>query len=56
MDSESVHSARQFRRKRLIDHPVPLDAGLPFEGIRHNINAIVSLSAGPMPGMAFVLM
>jgi len=34
---------------------VTLDAGLSLEGIRHDINPVVSLPARPVPGMAFML-
>ena len=31
------------------------DAGLPLEGVRYDINSVMSLPAGPVPGMAFML-
>ena len=31
------------------------DAGLPLEGVRYDINPVMSLPAGPVPGMAFML-
>src|SRR5581483_5854473 len=56
MDGKRMHTARQLRREQLIDHAVTFDTGLPFEGIRHDINPLVSLPARSMPCMAFVLM
>ena len=50
-----MHATREFGGKRLIDHAVTLDAGLSLEGIRHDINPVVSLPARPVPGMAFML-
>ena len=47
--------AGEFTCKQLIDHAVPLEPGLSFEGFRYNINAIMSLPARPVSGMAFVL-
>lgn len=49
-----MHAAGELGRQRLIDHAVTLDAGLSPEGIRHDINPVVSLPAGPVPGMAFM--
>ena len=50
-----MNAAREFGRKRLIYHAVTFQPGLSFEDVRHNINAKVSLSARPVPGMAFML-
>ena len=50
-----MHAAREFRRQCGIYHAVPVDAALPPEGLRHNINAEVRFTFGPMAGMAFVL-
>ena len=50
-----MHATREFGGKRLINHAVTLDAGLSLEGIRHDINPVVSLPARPVPGMAFML-
>jgi len=55
MDGERVHSARKLRRKRLINHAVTFEAGLPFKSLRYDIDTIMSLPARPVPGMAFVL-
>ncbi len=55
MDGERVHAAGEFSRQRLIDHAMTLDAGLSTERVRHNIDPIVRLPAGPVPGMAFML-
>jgi len=50
-----MNAAREFGRKRLIYHAVTFQPGLSFEDVRHNINAEVSLSARPVPGMALML-
>ena len=55
MDGESVYAAGKLGRKRLINHAVTLDAGLSLEGVRHDIDPVVSLPARPMPGMALML-
>ena len=51
-----MNAACEFGREQLINHAVTFEPGLSFEGIRHDINAEVSLSARPMPGMALMLM
>ena len=51
-----MNAACEFGCEQLINHAVAFQSGLTFEGIRHNINAKVSLSAWTMPGMALVLM
>ena len=40
--------------QRLIDHAVALQPGLTFEGLRHDIDPVMSLPARPRPGMALV--
>jgi len=50
-----MHAAGALGCPRLINHAVTLDAGLSLEGIRHDINPVVSLPARPVPGMAFML-
>ena len=50
-----MHAAGELGCQRLINHAVTLDAGLSLEGIRHDINPVVSLPARPVPGMAFML-
>ena len=54
MDGESVDAAGKLGRKRLINHAMTLDAGLSLEGIRYDIDPVVSLPARPVPGMAFM--
>jgi hypothetical protein len=55
MDGERVNTARKFIRKATVDHTVALQPGLPFEGLRHDINAEMRLPARAVPGMAFML-
>ena len=50
-----MHAAGELGCQRLINHAVTLDAGLSLEGIRHDINPVVSLPARPVPGMTLVL-
>ncbi len=54
MNGERVDAAGQFRRKKAVDHAMALDPALSFEGLRHDIDPEMGLSAGPVPGMAFV--
>jgi len=55
MDGERVHAAFELARQRAVDHAVAFQPGLPFERLRHDIDAEMSLPARPVPGMAFVL-
>jgi len=55
MDRERMHAAGEFRRQRGIYHAVTVDPALPPEGFRHNINAVMRFTFGPMAGMALVL-
>ena len=54
MDRECMNAAREFGCEQLIYHAVAFQPGLSFEGIRHNINAEMCLSARPVPGMALM--
>ena len=45
----------KFACKQLIDHAVAFEPGLSLESFRYNIDAIMSLPARPMSGMALVL-
>jgi hypothetical protein len=54
VDRERVHAAGEFRGQRRIYHAMAIDPALPFEGLRHNINAEVRLAARPMAGMALM--
>ena len=55
MDRERVDAAVEFGRKGRVDHAVALEPALSPKRLRHNIQAEMALPAGPMPGMAFVL-
>ena len=54
MDSERVHAAGKLARERGIDHAMALQPALSAEGFRYDIDAEMSLAAGPVAGMAFV--
>ena len=55
MDGERMHATGEFGCQRLINQPVTLDAGLSLEGVRHDMDPVVGLSARPVPGMALML-
>ena|SRR5947209_7901150 len=55
MDRERVHAALQLARQGRVDHAMTLDPALPPEGLSHNIDPEVRLSARPMAGVAFML-
>ena len=50
-----MHATRKFRRQCRVNHPVPVNAALPPEGLRHNINTVVRFSPRAMAGMTLVL-
>src|SRR5262245_26163284 len=54
MNRKRVDAGIQLAGQRVVDHAVTLDAALPLEGIRHDINSEVGLAARPMPGMSCV--
>jgi hypothetical protein len=54
MDCERVHAGGKFLRKRGINCAVPIDAALAAEDFRHDMDAVMRLPSGPMPGMARV--
>ena len=56
VDGERVHAAGKLAGERGIDHAMALDPALPAKGFRHDIEAEMSLAAGPMARMAFVAM
>jgi hypothetical protein len=56
MNRKRVHAAGKLARQRRIDHAMALDPALPAKGFRHDIEAEMSLAAGPVAGMAFVPM
>lgn len=51
-----MHAPGEFRRQSRIYHAVAFNPALPPEGFRHDIYPEMSLPAGPVPGMALVLM
>jgi hypothetical protein len=55
MDCECVDAAAQFRRECVVDQPVTFNPGLPFERLRHNINAEVRLASRSMASVSLVL-
>jgi hypothetical protein len=55
VDCERVRAAVQLGGERGIDHAVALQAPLPPERLRYNIQAEMALAARPVAGMAFVL-
>jgi hypothetical protein len=55
MNGKRMDAAREFAGKRRVDHAMALKAGPTFEGFRYDIDAEMALPAGPMAGMAFVL-
>ena len=56
MDGERVHAAGKLAGEHSIDHAMALYPALSTKGFRHNIEAEMSLAAGPMARMAFVAM
>ena len=56
VDRQRMHAAGEFRGQRRIYHAVTVDPALPFEGLRHDINAKVRLAARPMAGVALMQM
>ena len=55
MDCERVDAAAQFGREHFVDQAVPLKPGLPFERLRHNINAEVRFAPRPVASVSLVL-
>jgi hypothetical protein len=49
-----VDASGEFFGKRLVDHPVPLDAALACEGVGHDADAKVRLAGWVRAGMAGV--
>lgn len=50
-----MHAAGKLRRQHRINHPVPVNAALPPEGLRHDINTVMRFPARPMAGMTLML-
>ena len=55
MDRKRMHPTGKLLRQRRIDHAMPLQAALSAEGFGHNIKTEVGLAAGPVAGVALVL-
>jgi hypothetical protein len=55
VNCQGVHAPVEFAGKRLVDQAVTFEPGLPFEGLCHNIDAEMRLSARPMAGVPTVL-
>ena len=55
MNCERVNAAAQFCREHVIDQPVAFNPRLPFERLRHNINAEVRLAPRSMTGVSLML-
>ncbi len=56
MQRQRVNAAGQFVGERRVDHAMTLDAALAGEGPRHDMNAEMRLTAGPVAGMTLVAM
>ena len=56
MDRQRVDAAGKLPRKRLIDHTMAFDPGLPAERFRHDMDSEMSLPARSGAGVALVLM
>jgi len=56
MDGERMHAAGQFARQRRIDHAMAFEPALSTERFRYDIEAEMSLAAGPVSGVALVPM
>ena len=54
VDGERMHAAGEFAGQKPVDHAVALEAALPFEGVRHDIDPEMGLPARLVPGMALV--
>ena len=55
MDRQRMHAAGELRGERRIDHAMALDPALSLEGLRHNIDPEMGLSARPMARMTLML-
>ena len=55
MDCKRVDTAAQFRREHVVDQSVALNPGLPFERLRHDINAEVRLALRSVARVSLVL-
>ena len=51
LDGKGMNRPGQFLGQRRIDHAVTLNPALAFKGLRHNMNAVMRFTAGPVAGM-----
>jgi hypothetical protein len=56
MNGKSVDAGGKLVSQHFVDHPVTFKAALSAKRFRHDIDADMGFAAGPMSGMAFVLM
>lgn len=56
MNRERVNGTCEFRRERLIDHAVTVDAALAGKRIRHNIDAEMCFTFGTRARVSSVQM
>ena len=56
VNGKRMNGAREFVRQRRINHAMAIDPALPFERLRHDIDAEVALAARPVTGVAFMQM
>jgi len=56
LQRQCVNAACKIVGQDRIYHPVALNAALPFEGARHNMNSEMGFSAGPVPCVSFMQM
>lgn len=56
MNRQRVDTARKLPRQRRVDHAVALDAALSAKRFRHDIEPEMGFAAGPVSGMALVVM
>jgi hypothetical protein len=50
-----MHAALELRCKGFVHHAMALDPALPSEGVRHNMNPVMSLAAFPVAGVSGVM-
>ena len=56
MNRERVYGTGEFARKRRVYHAVTIDAALPLEGLRHNMDPEMRLAARPVPRVSLMEM
>ena len=52
MDRQGVDATCKLGRKNLVDHAMTFDPALSAERLRHDMHTEMGLAAGPVPGMA----